>query len=139
MKRITLLLSFLLLFCGLAANAQPKKKRILAIGQVKGFQHDATSNGLATMWKLGKESGLWDTYIRTDTQLITKKKLTGNAKNIDFFGVFNFPAVMYLTFLNNHMIHHRGQLSTYLRAMGGKVPSIYGGSADEPFQAAAAH
>jgi hypothetical protein len=28
------------------------------------------------------------------------------------------------------LIHHRGQLSTYLRAMGGKVPSIYGGSAD---------
>ena len=34
--------------------------------------------------------------------------------------------------MNNHSIHHRGQLSTYLRAMGGKCPSIYGGSADEP-------
>ncbi len=29
------------------------------------------------------------------------------------------------------MVHHRGQLSTYLRAMGGKVPSIYGPSADD--------
>ncbi len=29
-------------------------------------------------------------------------------------------------------IHHRGQLSTYIRPMGGKVPSIYGPSADEP-------
>lgn len=28
------------------------------------------------------------------------------------------------------LIHHRGQISTYLRAMGGKVPSIYGPSAD---------
>jgi uncharacterized damage-inducible protein DinB len=28
-------------------------------------------------------------------------------------------------------IHHRGQLSTYLRPMGGKVPSIYGPSADD--------
>ncbi len=28
------------------------------------------------------------------------------------------------------MVHHRGQLSTHLRAMGGKVPSIYGPSAD---------
>jgi uncharacterized damage-inducible protein DinB len=27
-------------------------------------------------------------------------------------------------------IHHRGQLSTYLRPMGGTVPSIYGPSAD---------
>jgi uncharacterized damage-inducible protein DinB len=30
------------------------------------------------------------------------------------------------------LIHHRGQLSTYLRAMGGTVPQIYGPSADEP-------
>jgi uncharacterized damage-inducible protein DinB len=29
-------------------------------------------------------------------------------------------------------IHHRGQLSTYLRPMGAKVPSIYGPSADDP-------
>lgn len=32
------------------------------------------------------------------------------------------------------LIHHRGQLSTYLRPMGGKVPSIYGPSADDPGQ-----
>ena len=31
-------------------------------------------------------------------------------------------------------IHHRGQLSTYLRPMGGKVPSIYGPTADDPGQ-----
>ena len=30
------------------------------------------------------------------------------------------------------IIHHRGQLSTYLRPMGAKVPQIYGPSADEP-------
>jgi len=30
------------------------------------------------------------------------------------------------------VIHHRGQLSTYIRPMGGKVPSIYGPSADDP-------
>ena len=53
---------------------------------------------------------------------------------INFFNVFNLPAVAYLDFLNNHSIHHRGQLSTYLRPMGAKCPSIYGGSYDEPFQ-----
>ena len=56
------------------------------------------------------------------------------AKPLDFMGAFNMPAVMYLQFLNNHSIHHRGQLSTYLRAMNAHVPGIYGGSADEPFQ-----
>ncbi len=54
---------------------------------------------------------------------------------VDFMGAFNFPAVFYLGFLNNHSIHHRGELATYLRPMGSKVPSIYGGSYDEPFQA----
>jgi len=29
-------------------------------------------------------------------------------------------------------VHHRGQLSTYIRPMGGKVPSVYGPSADDP-------
>ena len=56
------------------------------------------------------------------------------ATPIEFYGVFNLPAVMYLGFLNNHSIHHRGELATYLRPMGSKVPSIYGGSYDEPFQ-----
>ena len=50
---------------------------------------------------------------------------------INFFGVFNYPTVTYLTFLSNHSIHHRGQLSAYLRAMGSLVPAIYGPSGDE--------
>jgi uncharacterized damage-inducible protein DinB len=53
---------------------------------------------------------------------------------VNFFGAFNFPAVVYLSFLNNHSIHHRGELATYLRPMGSKVPSIYGGSYDEPMR-----
>jgi len=54
---------------------------------------------------------------------------------VNFVGVFNLPAVLYLGFLNNHSIHHRGELATYLRPMGSKVPAIYGGSYDEPFPA----
>lgn len=53
---------------------------------------------------------------------------------LNFMGVFNFPAVVYLGFVNNHSIHHRGELATYLRPMGSKVPRIYGGSFDEPLQ-----
>jgi len=74
--------------------AQPprprEKKKLLAIGAVKGFEHDATSYGLATIWKIGQESGVYDTYIRTDTELITKKKLGRNAKNLDFFDAVLF-------------------------------------------------
>jgi uncharacterized damage-inducible protein DinB len=57
------------------------------------------------------------------------------SKVLDFYGAFQFPAVMYLNFAIKHSVHHRGQLSAYLRPMGSKVPSIYGGSADEPWQA----
>jgi uncharacterized damage-inducible protein DinB len=56
------------------------------------------------------------------------------AKIIPAFGFFELPAAAYLAFLNNHCIHHRGQLATYLRPMGSKVPNIYGGSFDEPMQ-----
>ncbi|HKT52717.1 MAG TPA: DinB family protein [Candidatus Angelobacter sp.] len=52
------------------------------------------------------------------------------SKSIDFRGIFQAPAVMYLQTSLNHSIHHRGQLSAYLRAAGGKVPSIYGESYD---------
>jgi uncharacterized damage-inducible protein DinB len=57
--------------------------------------------------------------------------------SVDFMGAFKLPVAFYLGFLNNHSIHHRGELATYLRPMGSKVPSIYGGSYDEPFQPAA--
>ncbi len=49
---------------------------------------------------------------------------------VDFRGLFQLPAVMYLNFVLNHSIHHRGQLSTYLRPMDAKVPAIYGESYD---------
>ena len=58
------------------------------------------------------------------------------AKNISFFGMMEMPAASFLGMANNHSIHHRGQLAAYLRAMGSKVPAIYGGSADEPMQGA---
>lgn len=90
MKRIFPIALLFALGLSAPAEAQTKKKKLLAVGAVKGFQHDATSHGLATLWKLGQDSGLWDTYIRTDTQLITKQKLSGNAKNLDFFDAIAF-------------------------------------------------
>lgn len=59
------------------------------------------------------------------------------ATPVNFMNFANLPVVIYIGWWANHTIHHRGQLSTYLRAMNAHVPSIYGGSADEPFGAAA--
>lgn len=52
---------------------------------------------------------------------------------IDFHGLRNDPAVAYLNIAIRHSVHHRGQLSAYIRPMGAKVPPIYVESADEPF------
>jgi uncharacterized protein len=69
---------------------QTKKKRVLAIGETKGFHHDATSTALQMVYNLGVETGLWETYIQTSCEFITKKKLTGNKKNIDAFDAVFF-------------------------------------------------
>ena len=49
---------------------------------------------------------------------------------MDFRGLFKNQAFGFLQAGLLHTIHHRGQLSTYLRPMGGKVPAIYGESYD---------
>ena len=58
--------------------------------------------------------------------------LSGEAltRMIDFRGIFQLPAAAFLQVAVNHTVHHRGQLSMYLRPMGAKVPSIYGESYD---------
>lgn len=46
---------------------------------------------------------------------------------------FSMPkAAVIRSFVLNHLIHHRGQLTVYIRMAGGKVPGMYGPSADEP-------
>jgi type 1 glutamine amidotransferase len=91
LRYLAIPLAFGLVAAGLAEaqQTQPARKRLLVIGQSKGFQHDSISHAMATLERLGKENG-WDTYLRTDSQLITKKKLGGNAKNLDYFDAVAF-------------------------------------------------
>ena len=79
------------------------------------------SKDLAAMYSEGFESRVAKLEKLTDEQLL---------KIVDFRSVFQLPAVMYLGFILHHSVHHRGQLSMYLRPMGAKVPSIYGESYD---------
>ena len=88
-----------------AADRTAGMKKVLAIGDVHtGYQHDSVSHALATIERLGRESGLYVTYIRTDTQLVTKDEIYGtgkyaappagtrrvNAKNLNFFDAIFF-------------------------------------------------
>ena len=61
---------------------------------------------------------------------VTKLSNEQLVKIVDFRGMFQLPAVMFLNFVLHHTVHHRGQLSMYLRPMGAKVPAIYGESYD---------
>ena len=87
MKRICFVL-----LCASMISAGGTKKKLLAIGEEKGYRHESVSHALATIERLGRESGLWDTTIRTDTEVLTKKKLEYNAKNLN-----DFDAVLFYT------------------------------------------
>src|SRR3977135_3509332 len=87
MKRICIVL-----VCLWIVHAAGTKKKLLAIGEEKGYRHESVSHALATIERLGRESGLWDTTIRTDTESLTKKKLEYNAKNLN-----DFDAVLFYT------------------------------------------
>ena len=78
-------------FCTFWMSAQtPPRKKLLVIGEVKGFEHDSVSHAMAMFDKIGQESGLFDAFLRTDTELVTKVKLGKNAKNLDAFDAVVF-------------------------------------------------
>jgi uncharacterized damage-inducible protein DinB len=65
---------------------------------------------------------------QSNDRLLAKWQLKKNGKL-----VVEMPRVgMIRSFLMNHLIHHRGQLSVYLRLQNVPLPSIYGPTADEP-------
>jgi uncharacterized damage-inducible protein DinB len=57
------------------------------------------------------------------------------ARNVDFFGQGEYPAITLLRWNLHHLIHHRGQMQTYLRIMGARCPQIYGPTADDTAEA----
>jgi uncharacterized damage-inducible protein DinB len=73
--------------------------------------YDRQSAGMADRWK-ALPAAKWDGML-------------------DFFGSERPASAMAWSFLFD-IVHHRGQISTYLRPMGSTVPQIYGPSGDEP-------
>src|SRR5262245_41600263 len=70
----------------------PPTKHLLVLAEEKGYRHEAVSHAAATIERLGRETGLWATTIRTDTEALTKRKLEYNAKNLN-----DFDAVLFYT------------------------------------------
>ena len=90
-------------------KAKQAEARFTSVGDIVGFYRKTFPEKLAALRALPAET-------MTET--------------IDFFGVMKMPRAQWVGFANNHSIHHRGQLAAYLRAMGSRVPNIYGPSAD---------
>lgn len=88
MPRLLIFLITAMLLAPVHAQA-PRRKRVLAWADtLTAYQHDSISHALATMERLGRESGSYEMYLRTDSQLITKQPITGgprNARNLDYF------------------------------------------------------
>jgi uncharacterized damage-inducible protein DinB len=83
---------------------------------------------------------LLDSFEQTGQEVI---ELLRNPENASLAGTATFfvapkqtgefPLEGFVEFMLHDQIHHRGQMSVYVRMAGGKVPSIYGPSADEPW------
>src|ERR1700748_2130522 len=87
-----ILTMFLVAGTSSAALAQEttKSRSVLIIGQSKGYQHDSVSTAMATLYNLGRSSGQWNTFLRTDCTAITKKPLKRGAKNLTTFDAIVF-------------------------------------------------
>ena len=94
MKSIRVLSLLLIPFLASAQSTQtpPPKKHLLVVGEQKGYRHEAVLHAMAAIERLGRESGLFDTTIRTDTEALTKSKLEYNAPNLT-----NFDAILCYT------------------------------------------
>jgi uncharacterized protein len=67
-------------------------KHVLVIAQTKGFEHSSVSAAMAAIYTMGQDSGLWDTMLRTDTELLTKKDLQRNTKTLNYFDAVIFAS-----------------------------------------------
>jgi uncharacterized damage-inducible protein DinB len=110
------------------------KEDVLFLDQIaEGMFNFPDTRYDAQLPKTSKDLSAW--YEKNTKRAMETLRKVSPAKLVTpvvFLGMFKFPVVLYLDFLIKHSVHHRGQLAAYLRPLGSSVPSIYGGSADEP-------
>jgi uncharacterized protein len=66
-------------------------KHVLVISQTKGWEHESIPEAMANIWKMGHDTKLWETTLRTDTELITKQEI----KNRNFQNLSHFDALVF--------------------------------------------
>ncbi len=99
----------------------------LAVGRPPDYVPPATRASVLAMFDKNVVDARAALVGRTDAELMAPWTLKAQGKE-----VFTMPkAVVLRSFVMNHLIHHRGQMSVYLRLHNVPVPSMYGPSADE--------
>lgn len=99
----------------------------MSIGRPPGYQPPQTRADVLAMFDRTAADARAALVGRTDAELMAPWTLKAQGKEM-----FTMPkATVLRSFVMNHIIHHRGQMSVYLRLQNVPVPSIYGPSADE--------
>lgn len=100
---------------GQAVSSNPP--RVLAWADtLTGYQHDSISHALAVMERLGRESGAYELYIRTDSQWITKQRLPLPARNTH--NLNDFGAILFLGTGDNLNAQQKQDVLSFVRDDG---------------------
>ncbi|HXG89650.1 MAG TPA: DinB family protein [Vicinamibacterales bacterium] len=99
----------------------------MVTGQLTDANSPATRAAVLQLFDAGVAEARAALTGTSDAELLAPWTLKAQGKE-----VFTMPkAVVLRSFVMNHMVHHRGQLSVYLRMHNVALPSIYGPSGDE--------
>jgi type 1 glutamine amidotransferase len=114
--------SFLVIGALLAWQVDPqepasRRRKLLAWGDtITAYQHDSVSHALATVERLGRESGAFDTYIRTDSQLITRQPVPAPARNTRNLAYFD--AIFFIGTGDNLNDQQKNDLMAFIKEDG---------------------
>jgi len=108
----------------LAAQQAGEKKHLLFLGGSQAFAHDTVSKAMYTFEKIGSESGLFDVRFHTDLELVTKQKLRGNKKNLDWFDAVVFYTQGDLPISEQQ----RADLMSFVREDGKGILAVHSGT-----------
>jgi uncharacterized protein len=108
----------LLLAAALLLPAQPPRpKRLLAWADtLTSYQHDSISHGLSVIERLGRESGAYDTFIRTDSQWITKQPIPEPARHTH--NLNDFDAILFFGTGDNLNAQQKKDLLSFIKEDG---------------------
>ncbi len=94
------------------------------------FDPEAARKAEASFQKVSDIVSFYEEQIPAAVRRLRELPGEQLAEELDFFGKMKMTRAAWIGFANNHSVHHRGQLSAYLRGLGSKVPDIYGPSGD---------